>query len=215
METRPSLRLTLGQRSDTKIVCRKRAYLSTILNQAGPSRFWLHCPAVPQSTPPVRILSSQCWFFSHREAAFAHETIRYACIFLLPCFHGQWRFTISIMAMQAGKCVIRLHAMNGRIAHTWKECSAWPPPCMCTCICPEIWSKIPEFKQMWSFVFLICWEVWERAWEWGYYLTQPVHMSYTYSTQVSVYVSVCVANGVSRGCLGCLSTPLFFVAIGP
>ena len=50
--------------------------------------------------------------FSPRGAARAHETAGHARTFLLPCLHEQWRFTI--MATQAGKCVIRLRAMNGQ-----------------------------------------------------------------------------------------------------
>ena len=93
---------------------RKDPYLSTVPNLAGQSRFQLHCPAVPQSTPPVPILFVvAASVYSPRPAARAQETAGHARTFLLPCLHEQWRLTIFYIAMQAGMCVICLHTKNG------------------------------------------------------------------------------------------------------
>ena len=88
-------------------------YLSTVPNLAGQSRFQLHCPAVPQSTPPVPILFVvEASVYSPRPAARAQETAGHARTFLLSCLHEQWRLTIFYIAMQAGMCVIYLHTKN-------------------------------------------------------------------------------------------------------
>ena len=78
------------------------------------------------------------------------------------CLHEQWRFNIFYIAMQAGMCMICLHTKNGLDpSHAERMFSVVASSAHAHIICPDFWSEIPEFTQMWSlFVFLIGWEVW-------------------------------------------------------
>ena len=127
------------------------AYLSTVPNQAGQSRFRLLCPDVPPNTPIVPTIyspSQRRFFCPQQQVAHTrrHDTHALSVAMLI--------LAVEILRY-AGREVRDSPPRDGPHTHTERKvsvaCSAHAHIHL-----SRFWSEIPELKQMCSlFVFLI------------------------------------------------------------